>query len=213
MPSYKAIMPTLFEEDEFDGDDSICDSSFAPETASVALSEPVEVSVPAKAKPRRGRPKLEDHERILPDKDRHKFSVQFRSCAHYSPGLAVMIPSGGSDRAARVTMSKNFDEILYIICNTIGCTDITWKLELSYTMKQVPHPGLQLDSLMDWGGFKEHIRSVFGWKDELVNVTILVSKEVSHWIPLVSSLYSQSLHSVFRCLTCPKEICSPSSIQ
>ena len=125
-----------------------------------------------------------------------------------------MIPSGGSDRAARVTtdMSKNFDEILYIIQSTISCADVVRKLELSYTMKQVPRPGLQLDSLTDWEGFKEHVRSVFGWKDELVNVTILVSKEVSHWIPLVSSLYSQSLHSVFRCLTCPKEIRSPGSI-
>ena len=75
--TYKAIMPTLLEEDEFDGNDSICDSSFAPETASIAVSEPVEVSVPVKAKSLRGRPKKEDRERILPNKDRHKFPVQF----------------------------------------------------------------------------------------------------------------------------------------
>jgi hypothetical protein len=103
----------------------------------------------------------------------------------------LFIPSGSSDSGSRVTteMSKEFDKMLEIIHKTIGCTDVPRKPELSYTMKQIPRPGLQLDSIEDWEGFKEHVRSVFGQKDEVVNVKILVSKEVSHCVPSLLSIF------------------------
>src|SRR6266481_9483631 len=85
--TYKAVMPSLLEEDEFDS--SIQGSSFAPETATAsAVSEHVEDTVkePLKEKPWRGRPKKADCERCLPDKDRSEFSAQLPS---WGPGLTV----------------------------------------------------------------------------------------------------------------------------
>ena len=68
--TYKAVMLSLLEEDEFDS--SIQGSSFVPETATAsAVSEHVEDTVkePLKEKLQRGRPKKADCERHLPDKD------------------------------------------------------------------------------------------------------------------------------------------------